>query len=132
MASTIEEKIVNSTIIKKLVALLKQIKLPTLGNFSVYDLLTVYLKGLSQGAITYRAAAIAFSFFMALFPFALFILNLIPYIPIKGFQKDFLGFVHQSVPPTTYDAISSIINDILNNSHSGLLSTGFLMAIFLI
>ena len=68
---------------------------------------------------------------MALFPFMLFILNLIPYIPIEGFQEDFLGFVKQSVPPTTYDAIFKIINDILHNSHSGLLSTGFLIAIFL-
>lgn len=68
---------------------------------------------------------------MALFPFMLFILNLIPYIPIEGFQEDFLGFVQQSVPPTTYDAIYKIINDILHNSHSGLLSVGFLMAILL-
>ena len=68
---------------------------------------------------------------MALFPFMLFILNLIPYIPIEGFQDDFLGFVQQSVPPTTYDAIYKIINDILHNSHTGLISTGFLMAILL-
>jgi membrane protein len=81
--------------------------------------------------LSYRAGAIAFSFFMALFPFALFILNLIPYIPIDGFQQDFLNFVAESVPPNTYDAIASIVNDILNNSHSGLLSSGFIMAIFL-
>ena len=90
-----------------------------------------YFVGIFEGAISYRAAAIAWSFFMALFPFMLFILNLIPYIPIEGFQEDFLGFVKQSVPPTTYDAIFKIINDILHNSHSGLLSTGFLIAIFL-
>jgi membrane protein len=35
------------------------------------------------------------------------------------------------VPPNTYDAIYKIINDILNNSHSGLLSSGFLLSIFL-
>jgi len=66
-----------------------------------------------------------------LFPFALFILNLIPYIPIEGFQKDFLQFVAEGVPPKTYDAIANIINDILNNSHSGLLSSGFILSIFL-
>ena len=77
------------------------------------------------------SCAIAFSFFMALFPFALFILNLIPYIPIEGFQQDFLKFVEESVPPNTYDAIANIINDILNNSNSGLLSSGFLLSIFL-
>jgi membrane protein len=68
---------------------------------------------------------------MALFPFALFILNLIPYIPIEGFQTDFLHFVRQGVPPNTYDAIASIVNDILNNSHSGLVSSGFILSIFL-
>jgi membrane protein len=56
---------------------------------------------------------------------------LIPYIPIEGFQADFLQFVKEGVPPNTYDAIYKIINDILNNSHSGLLSSGFLLSIFL-
>jgi len=131
MSSEIEIKLKKIPIVSQLVFLIKKIKLPWLHGLSLYDLLELYIIGIIEGAISYRAAAIAFSFFMALFPFALFILNLIPYIPIPGFQDDFLGFVHQSVPPTTYDAIYKIINDILHNSHSGLLSTGFIMAIFL-
>jgi len=126
-----ENKLEKLPVVKQLVFFLKKIQLPWLHGMSLYDLLDFYFGGIIQGEITYRATAIAFSFFMALFPFALFILNLIPYIPIQGFQEDFLGFVQQSVPPTTYDAIYKIINDILHNSHSGLLSTGFLMAIFL-
>jgi membrane protein len=118
-------------IVRQIIFLLKKVKLPWLNGLSLFELLDLYIKGIVEGEITYRSGAIAFSFFMALFPFALFILNLIPYIPIKGFQDDFLSFVQQSVPPTTYDAIYKIINDILHNSHSGLLSTGFLMAIFL-
>ncbi len=129
--STTENKIIKLPVIKQLVFLLHKIKLPWLHGMSLFELLDFYFTGIVQGEITYRATAIAFSFFMALFPFALFILNLIPYIPIQGFQADFLGFVKQSVPPTTYDAIYKIINDILHNSHSGLLSTGFVMAIFL-
>lgn len=131
MPESVENKFLKLPVIKQLVFLLKKIKLPWLHGMSLYDLLDLYFFGIVEGDITYRATAIAFSFFMALFPFALFILNLIPYIPIEGFQEDFLGFVQQSVPPTTYDAIYKIINDILHNSHSGLLSTGFLMAIFL-
>ena len=129
--TTTENKFIKLPIIKQLVFLLKKIKLPWLHGLSLFDLLDLYFVGIFEGAISYRAAAIAWSFFMALFPFMLFILNLIPYIPIQGFQEDFLGFVKQSVPPTTYDAIVKIINDILHNSHSGLLSTGFLIAIFL-
>ena len=131
MSAVKENKFVDFPVVKQLVYLLHRIKLPWLHGMSLYDMLDFYFTGIVQGEITYRATAIAFSFFMALFPFALFILNLIPYIPIPGFQDDFLSFVRESVPPTTYDAIYKIINDILHNSHSGLLSTGFVMAVFL-
>ena len=115
----------------KFTAFFKNIKLPFLQGISLYELLHFYISGIIQGALSYRAAAVSWSFFMALFPFALFILNLIPYIPIEGFQKDFLEFVAQAVPPNTYGAIENIINDILHNSHSGLLSSGFILSVFL-
>ncbi|MFM7018307.1 YihY/virulence factor BrkB family protein [Flavobacterium sp.] len=131
MSVEIENKLLKIPVLKQLVGFGKSIKLPWLHGLSLYDLLELYVIGIVEGAVSYRAAAIAFSFFMALFPFTLFILNLIPFIPIKGFQNDFMDFVHQSLPPTTFDAVSKIINDILHNSHSGLISTGFFMAIFL-
>ena len=123
--------LVKIPILRQIIFFLRSIKPSQLGGMSLFDLLRLYITGIAQGALSNRAGAIAFSFFMAIFPFALFILNLIPYIPIDGFQEDFLGFIKQSVPPTTYDAIYVIINDILNNSHSGLLSTGILMAVLL-
>jgi membrane protein len=131
MSAEIEERIEKVPIIRNLARGLKMIKLPWLQGLSLYDLLELYGLGIVESALTYHASAIAFSFFMALFPFALFILNLIPYIPIEGFQEDFLQFVRQGVPPNTYDAIYKIINDILHNSHSGLLSSGFILSIFL-
>ena len=131
MSKEIEERIEQIPILRNLVRPLKRIKLPWLAGLSFYDLMELYVLGIMEGALTYHASAIAFSFFMALFPFALFILNLIPYIPIEGFQLDFLQFVKDGVPPNTYDAIANIVNDILNNSHSGLLSTGFILSIFL-
>lgn len=131
MSIEIEDKLLKIPVLKQLVLFGKTIKLPWLHGLSLYDLLEMYFVGIIEGAISYRATAIAFSFFMALFPFALFILNLLPFIPIDGFQEDFMGFVQQSVPPTTYDAISKIITDILHNSNSGLISTGFFMAIIL-
>lgn len=131
MSEFLENKLKRLPVIRQLIGFLKGITLPWLEGLSLYDLLELYIIGIAEGALSYRAAAIAFSFFMALFPFALFILNLIPYIPIDGFQDDFLSFVKDGVPPNTYEAIVNIINDILNNSHSGLLSSGFLLSIFL-
>ena len=111
MSAEIEIKLEKIPIIRNLVHLLKRIKLPWLQGLSLYDLLELYGLGIVESALTYHASAIAFSFFMALFPFALFILNLIPYIPIAGFQEDFLLFVKDGVPPNTYDAIYKIISE---------------------
>jgi membrane protein len=55
----------------------------------------LYIIGIVEGAVSNRAGSIAF-FFMALFPLLYF--NLIPYIPIEGFQQDFLKFVSEGVP----------------------------------
>jgi membrane protein len=129
--SEIEEKLLRIPLIKHLVVLVKKIKLPWLEGLSLYDLLELYVLGIAKGAFSYRAGAIAFSFFMALFPFALFILNLIPYIPIEGFQEDFLKFISDSVPPNTFEAIYGILTDIMSNSYNGLLSSGFILSIFL-
>jgi len=118
-------------VVKEIVKLTRSIKLPWLEGLSLFDLLELYVLGIAKGAFSYRAGAIAFSFFMALFPFALFILNLIPYIPIEGFQADFLKFVEDGVPPNTFEAIKTIIDDILNNSYKGLLSSGFILSVFL-
>jgi membrane protein len=118
-------------LVKPTIALLQNITFETLQGVSLYELVKHYFIGIVRGAFTYRASAIAFSFFMALFPFALFVLNLIPFIPLDHFQEDFLIFVSQSVPPNTYDAIASILKDIMSNSYKGLLSSGFLLSIFL-
>lgn len=131
MSLEIEEKLEKIPVINHLVRLMKTIKLPWLEGLSFYDLIELYILGIAKGAFSYRAGAIAFSFFMALFPFALFILNLIPLIPIDNFQIDFLNFVEDGVPPNTFEAIKSIIDDILNNSYKGLLSSGFILSIFL-
>ena len=131
MSAEIEERISKIPLLSRVVEPLKKVKLPWLEGLTLYDLLEHYGIGVAEGALSNRAGSIAFSFFMALFPFALFILNLIPYIPIEGFQADFLKFVEDGVPPNTFYAISNIVNDILHNSHSGLLSSGFLLSIFL-
>ncbi|CAM3704675.1 YihY/virulence factor BrkB family protein [Flavobacterium gelidilacus] len=132
MSELIEQKLEKIPVVRQLVRFTKEIKFKSLiEGMSLYDILELYILGIFKGAFSYRASAIAFSFFMALFPFALFILNLIPYIPIKDFQVDFINFIAQNVPPNTFEAIDKIIMDILNNSYQGLLSSGFILSIFL-
>ena len=131
MSEEIENKLNKIPVVKQLVSLTKAVKLKSLEGLSLYDILELYVLGIFKGAFSYRASAIAFSFFMALFPFALFILNLIPFIPLENFQADFLEFVEEGVPPNTYDAIEAILRDIMETSHQGLLSSGFILSILL-
>jgi len=125
-------EILNKT--KKLewiVKLGKNVKVPGLKGMSVYEVLKLYTLGIVKGALTSRAGGISFSFFMALFPFLLFILTLIPYVPIEGFQQDFLFMIERLLPPNTASSFEDVIRDIVNNRYSGLLSFGFIASIFL-
>ena len=74
MTKPLEEKLKKIPIVNVLVRFFKRTKLPGLEGLTFYDLLELYITGIVKGALTSRASAIAFSFFMALFPFLLFIL----------------------------------------------------------
>ncbi len=131
MSKNIEDKLEKIPILNLLVRFGKRIKIPGLQGMSLYDVVEMYIKGIVEGALTTRAGGIAFSFFMAIFPFMLFILTLIPYIPIEGFQESLLTLINELLPPKTYEAVDSVILDIVNNKQAGLLSFGFLASIFL-
>ena len=99
MSEIIEKKLEKIPVVKQFVRFTKKIQMKSLvEGLSLYDIIEIYILGIFKGAFSYRASAIAFSFFMALFPFALFILNLIPYIPIDNFQSDFLFFCGEGSP----------------------------------
>jgi membrane protein len=131
MPVELEHKLERIPVVKHLVRFGKSIRLPYSEGLTLYHLLELYITGIVKGDISYRAGAIAFSFFMSLFPFALFLFNLIPFIPLANFKEDFMQFVHDNVPPNTYDAIAGIITDIMLNKQPTLLSFGIVLAVFL-
>lgn len=131
MSVPIEERLSKIPVVRNLVVWAKKITFKKLEGLSLYAILELYFIGIIQGAFTNRAAAVAFNFFMAIFPFLLFILNLLPLMPLENFQEDFFKFLSENVPPNTFEALHEIIRDIMNNSNKGLLSSGFILAIFL-
>ena len=118
-------------VINKIVQLLDAIKLPGFKGFSIYDLLEMYVLGIVKGTLSSRAGSIAFSFFMALFPFLLFVLNLIPFIPIDNFDRILLEFIELLLPIEIQSFITEIFQDIQSKPRGGLLSSVFLLSIFL-
>ena len=110
----------------------RKIILPGLNGLSLYNLWIIYWGGIVKGTFSTRASSIAFSFFMAIFPFLLFVLNLIPYITfIDDFQLEFLVFMDNLLPPETSDFFGNVFEDIANTPRGGLLSVAFILSIFL-
>lgn len=128
---SLEELLREIPAMKWLVRTGKRILVPGLEGMNLYDLLEMYFIGIIKGALTSRAGGIAFSFFMAVFPFMLFMLTLIPYIPIEGFQENFMILISELLPPDTFEAVDSVLVDIANIKYGGLLSFGFFVSIFL-
>lgn len=118
-------------IVNKIIQLLDAIKLPGFKGFSLYDLLEIYVIGIIKGTLTSRAGSISFSFFMALFPFLLFVLNLIPFIPIDDFDIILLEFIELLLPVDIQSFFSDIFEDIKDKPRGGLLSSVFILSIFL-
>lgn len=132
MSQHIEERLEKIPVVNLVVRFLKKIRLPGFEGLSIYDLLEMYVIGIVEGALTTRASAIAFSFFTAIFPFLLFIIIIIPYIPIDGFQSDFLDFLNTFLPPQTSGFFeTNIFENINEGQHGSLLSTVFLLSMFL-
>lgn len=131
MIKSAKDKLLKIPILNWFVKLGLTIKIPGLQGLSLYDVIEMYVIGIVKGALTSRAGGIAFSFFMALFPFLLFILTLIPFVPIDNFQADFLFMIEKLLPPKTVDSVHDVIKDIINNRYGGLLSFGFIASIFL-
>ncbi len=109
---------------------LKKIYLPGMEGNSLFDVLYFFLKALNNGLITTRAYALAFRFFMALFPALIFLFNLIPYLPISGVKEQILMLLREILPPEL-DEFYVTIEDLLTNQRSGLLSFGFFLTLYL-
>lgn len=131
MSRQVEDKLIKMPIIKEVVKFLKSIRLPGFEGLSIYDLSEMYIKGIILGTLNIRASAISFSFFMALFPFLLFVLNLLPFIPIQNFDGVLLEFIEALLPQETHAFFTTIFQDIQSKPRGGLLSSVFILSIFL-
>ena len=114
----------------KLIEVVKKIKPLGFTGLSLYDVSIFFIKGLQEGAITTRASSLAFNFFLAFFPSIIVFFTLIPYIPIDGFQQTLMEIISNVLPPSTNSATFSTLEDIINNQRGGLLSIGFILALY--
>jgi membrane protein len=122
--------IVLSSPIQKFIAYTKKVALPGFDNMPLYDVADFFFTGIQRGKIITRAQALAFSFFLALFPATIFIFSLIPYIPIHDFQKQLMDLIQDILPSNAYQSARTTIEDIVKIPRGGMLSFGFVAALY--
>lgn len=93
-------------------------------------LLKIFIRQIKKDNIQERASSMAFNFTLSIFPFIIFLFTLIPYIPIPNLKVSIMEFLADVMPPSMYAVAENTIVDIINIPHGGLLSFGFLFALF--
>jgi len=123
-------KITKSSLITATIRYSRKVVIPGFDGMPLYDVAAFFIRGLQKGSLSMRAAAFSYNFFLALFPAIIFFFTIIPYIPISGFQDHLLELMHDFIPQKAYDAVQGTLFDIVKRPRGGLLSIGFVMALY--
>jgi membrane protein len=125
--------ILESGLFKRLIAFLQRIKLGK-EKVGLYDAIVIFIQKLSNDQVLDRANGVAFSFTLAIFPAIIFLFTLVPFI---GFffpevtSDVIIDYMETIMPESLYAAADTTIHDIILRKRGGLLSFGFLLALYL-
>ncbi|QXU44195.1 YihY/virulence factor BrkB family protein [Pedobacter sp. D749] len=108
----------------------KECILPGFSPLPLYTVATFFFREIGKDALVNKSSSLAYSFMLAIFPGIIFLFTLIPFIPIKGFQDQLLNLIQLVLPHNAFDAFETTLKDIIKKQNTGLLSFGFLSALF--
>ena len=128
----LERIILNTTVMKTATHWSQHIVLPGFQGVPLYDVVVFFIKQMRKVGLNERAAAISFNFLMAIPAGTIFLCTLLPYLPISAQITDELLSLTEDIAPNdnTYIAIKDFLIDFLETPRSGLLSLGFLLAVY--
>lgn len=118
--------------VKLVIRISKRIYLPGFQGVPLYDVAKFFTQQVQTVGLNERAAAISFNFLMAIPATCIFLFTLIPYLPIsKSFFVEMMKLVQNITPNReTRRLVVNFLDDFLNKPKTGLLSLGFLLAVF--
>lgn len=114
----------------KFVAFLRTIPFPLSNKVPMTEVIKFFYKKMITESISQRASAIAFSFFLALFPGLIFIFSLIPYFPVPNLSDEVKHLLDEFLPKSAFDILWNTIEDIIMVRRGKLLSLGVILAIY--
>lgn len=128
----IERLIISSWPLTFFIEKSKRIVLPGFQGLPLYDVSIFFFKQVKKVGLNERAAAISFNFVMAMPAAAIFLFTLVPYLPIsQQFSRELYNIVRDVTPnKDTLELVRGFLDDFFNKPKTGLLSLGFVLALF--
>jgi membrane protein len=128
----LERKIYNSKPFRFLATRGRKTYLPGFDGVSLHETVSFFVNQVRKVGLIDRARAIAFSFLIAIPAATIFICTLVPYLPVhKKIMQQLLQITKDITPnQNTYLLVSQFLEDFLNKPRVGLLSFGFVLALF--
>ena len=108
----------------------RMLVLPGFQGVPLFDVILFFAKGLKQGVINQRAAAISFQFFLSLFPLLLASFTLLPFMHLEHYIPMIIETLENFLPDSTQNFIRSTVTDLLSHKHKGLMSIGFISSLY--
>ena len=108
----------------------KNISFPGFNKYPIYEIGRFFFRGIQKGQIGQRAASVAYSTFLSIFPGIIFLFTLIPYIPIRNFQAELLEIIARFMPENAFLSVEDTITDIITKPRGSLLSLTFFFTLF--
>lgn len=130
MANKFTNWMLNWGPVRGAISLSKKVILPGFDGLPLYDVMEFFIKGIQKGAVITRASAVSFKLFLALLPFSIMLLSLIPYIPIDNFQGELLDSFRELIPEPLYDLLQGALEDLVTRKHNTVLSIGFVLTLY--
>jgi membrane protein len=128
----LERKIYRSRPFRFLETRSRKLSLPGLDGISLHEIIIFFVGQVKKVGLIDRARSIAFSFLIAIPAATIFICTLIPYMPVHKKILQQLLLLTKDVTPNqnTYVLVSQFLEDFLAKPRVGLLSFGFVLALF--
>jgi len=115
-------------IISQLDAFAHKVYPPGFKGISVGEVYDYYILALRDSSILERAYSASFKFFMGLFPGLIFLMTLIPHLPIPNIQSSLIITLENMMPAQIFPLVEKTVVEVISKKNTGLLSFGFFIA----
>lgn len=125
-----ENEVLNATIVKRVLNWAKTHSLPGFFKTPIYDIVIFLFNETQRVTIVMRANAVAFSFFLSLFPTIIALFTLLTMFPLYDtFQNEINSYIDYIMPSTAGQQVKLTIGNLVKPD-AKVLSLSFLLALY--